>query len=350
MRMITRLTAFAAAALAGCTEPTPPPDASVPSLRMTWELVSTIAFVSTRDDPANPFLGAEIYLMAENGENQRRITANADGDGLPVLSPDGKTIVFDSNRLRAEGEPLNTSDLFLMNTDGTEQAWLTRGSSATWSPDGKSVAFHRSASGTGLPIKPDPGAATFDSDIFVANVDDVLAGVAGPRNLTNSPAAIDDDADWSPDGERIAFTSHDVNDNHMNSVTAEIYVMNADGSGGPPVRLTNNVEEERAPAWSPDGSRIAFMCRRGGSDFEICVMNADGTDQVQLTDNTVLDATVSWSPDGGQLAFSRMVAAGRQQVFRMNVDGTGETQLTSEAGTNLLARWGQLRVRGKEQP
>lgn len=350
MRIFAGLTAFTAAALAACTEPTPPSDASVPSFRTTWDLVSTIAFVSTRDDPTNPFLGAEIYLMDGNGQNQRRITTNADGDAFPALSPDGKKIVFDSNRLRAEGEPLNTSDLFLMAPDGTEQQWLTRGSSATWSPDGKYVAFHRSASGTGLPIKPDPGAATFDSDIFVANVDEVLAGVAGPTNLTNNPAAIDDDPDWSPDGERIAFTSHDVNDNHMNSVTAEIYVIHANGSGGVPVRLTDNAEEERAPAWSPDGTRIAFMCRRGGSDFEICVMNADGTDQVQLTDNTVLDATVSWSPDGGQLAFSRMVAAGRQQVFRMNVDGTGQTQLTSSAGSNLLARWGQLRVQAEKQP
>lgn len=52
-------------------------------------------------------------------------------------------------------------------------------------------------------------------------------------------------------------------------------------------------EEERAPAWLPDGRRIVFSCRRGGLDFEICVMNADGTGQVQLTDNDVPDLTSS---------------------------------------------------------
>jgi TolB protein len=350
MRLFAGL-AFAAAALAACTEPTSPTDAPLPFFQTTWDLVSTIAFVSTRDDPAaNPLLAAEIYLMAGDGENPRRITTNTDGDGFPALSPDGKKIVFDSNRLRAESEPLNTSDLFLMNSDGTEQVWLTRGSSASWSPDGKYVAFHRSASGTALPIRPDPGAATFDSDLFVLNVDDGLLHLAAPINLTNNPAAIDDDPDWSRDGQRIVFTSHDVDDNHTNSVTAEIYVISAGGPGGGPVRLTHNAEEERAATWSPDGTRIAFMCRRGGTDFEICVMNANGTGQVQLTDNTVFDGSPSWSPDGQQIAFSRVVAAGRQQLFRINLDSTGEVQLTNTPGTNVLARWGQLRVRADGQP
>ena len=307
-------------------------------------LAAAIAFTSTRDDPTNPVprLASEIYLMDEDGTNPRRLTQNTDGDGFPALSPDGKKIAFESNRRRVEGEPMNTSDLFVMNTDGTEQTWLIRGSSATWSPDGKNIAFHASASGTALPIKPDPGAATFDSDIFVANVDDVLEYGAGRRNLTNSPEAIDDDADWSPNGDQIVFTSHSVTDNHLNSITAEVYVINADAMGAP-ARLTNNVEEERAPAWSPDGTRIVFMCRRGGSDFEICTMNADGTGQVQLTDNTVGDFTPTWSPDGGRIVFHRPVG-GRFQLWLMNPDGTGQTQLTNTPGLNLFANWGEIRV------
>jgi len=319
-----------------------------------FTLRSTIAFVSTRDDPAsNPLLAAEIYLMDGDGTHARRVTENADGDGFPALSPDGKKIVFDSNRLRAGGEPLNTSDLFVMDVDGTGEAHLTRGSSGTWSPDGKNVAFHASASGLGQPIKADPGAATSDSDIFVLNVDDVLTGVAQPKNITNNPDAIDDDPDWSPDGQQIVFTSHDVNDNAMNSVTAEIYVMNADGTGAP-TRLTYNAEEERAPAWSPDGTRIAFMCRRGlpapGAvlqTFEICVMNADGSGQLKLTTNTVNELTPSWSPDGQQIAFHRLVS-GRFQIWLMNADGTGLAQLTNTVGINAFANWGELRVHASQ--
>ena len=75
-------------------------------------LRSTIAFVSTRHDPtADPtvdpqhaLLAAEIYLMDGDGTNPRRLTENTAFDGFPSLSPDGRRIVFDSNRRRAEGE------------------------------------------------------------------------------------------------------------------------------------------------------------------------------------------------------------------------------------------------------
>ena len=120
-----------------------------------FELRSTVAFVSTQHDPlTDPLLAAEIYLMDGDGTDVRRITFNADGDGFPSLSRDGKKMVFDSNRLRGDGEPLNTSDLFVMESDGSDQRHLVRGSSGTWSPDSKNVAFHASASGAGLPIKP----------------------------------------------------------------------------------------------------------------------------------------------------------------------------------------------------
>lgn len=314
---------------------------------------STIAFVSTRHDPTadlqRVLLASEIYLMNEDGTNPRRLTQNSDFDGFPSLSPDGTQIVFDSHRLRPEAEPPNTSELFVMNTDGTAQMRLTPGSSATWSPDGKMITFHASASGKGQPIKPDPGAATNDSDIFVLNVDDARRG-ARPRNITRSPAAIDDDADWSPNGKQIVFTSHAVTDDPLNSVTAEVYVINADGTG-PASRLTSNLEEERAPTWSPDGTRILFMCRRGSPalaggppTFELCVMHADGTGVTRLTDNAVPELTPSWSPDGRQIVFHRPVGGrGQFQLFVIKADGTGERQLTFPPGLNGFPNWGTIR-------
>ena len=316
-----------------------------------WALVPKITWTTTRDDlTINPFLAGEIYMMNIDLTDVNRITFTDNAsDFFPVLSPTGKRMVFDSNRLRGGG-PINTSDLFLMNPDGTEQTHLVRGSSATWSPNGHKIAYHASASGAGLPIRPDPGSATIDSDIFVLSVDELLEAGEPPVNLTNSPDFIDDDPDWSPDGTKILFTRHGVNDPHGNSVTAEIHVMNADGSGL--TRLTFNDEEERGPDWSPDGTRIAFACRRGpvvvpavGRTAEICVMNADGSSQVQLTFNSVPDLTPTWSLDGTQIVFVRTVS-GRQQLFRMNADGTEVTQITDTVGVNTLASQGLVKVAG----
>ena len=193
--------------------------------------------------------------------------------------------------------------------------------------------------GHGIPILPFPGAATADSDIFVANVDDLLAGSEQPRNITANPDKVDDDPDWSADGQKIAFTSHDVDEpDPFNAVSAEIYVMNADGSGAP-VRLTDNAEEERGPAWSPDGNRIVYACRKS-SFFSICAMDADGSNQVQLTTGSGL--TPTWSPDGERIVFHW--PAPRNQLFVMNADGTGMTQITNSLGGNLIANWGELRV------
>jgi len=309
---------------------------------------STIAFASTRDYPTSipAFVTTgEIYLMNADGTNVRRLTHNDVSDIFPSLSPDGTKIIFESNRRRAAGEPPNVSDLFLMNPDGSDQTWLRRGSSATWSPDGTSIAFHASASGTGLPANPYPGSATIDSDIFIVNVREFLSGKAAPRNVTNNPAAVDDDPDWSPDGRTIIFTSHATSDTHTNAVSAEIYAVSVDGAGKPRP-LTSNRDEERAPAWSPDGKRILFCCRRGSKpDFDLCVMNADGTGEVRLTDSPLADLTPSWSPDGRKIVFHRPKGRGlgAWDLWLINQDGTGEVRLTDAPGHTGFASWGEMK-------
>jgi TolB protein len=344
-----------------------------PALADEGEPRSTIAFTSNRDDPDPAPANWEIWLMDGDGTNPRRLTFNTGlgfGDFMPVLSPDGKgKIVFDSTRTRVvPGEPPNTSALFLMNHDGTEETFLTRGSSATWSPVGpngsasKNIAFHRSASfiappvvGQQRPIRPDPGAPAFDSDIFVVNVDDLLENGEAPRNLTNNGALfVEDDANWSPDGTKIAYTRHPHDDSHTNSVRAEICVIDANGAGEPTCILgeTVNEEEERGPAWSPDGTRFAYMCRKGDPatptgtipTFEICVINADGTNERRLTTNNLLDGTPQWSPDGLRILFSRGPNA-ISELWLIDADGLSpEEQFTSTDGFNIFANWGQIAV------
>jgi Tol biopolymer transport system component len=319
-----------------------------------FALVSKIAFVSNRDDPTGDlFRTAEIYLMdPDDPLHPHRLTNNTYGDGFPMLSPDGKHIVFDSNRLTWTPEIPNISDLFVIDADGENETWLTRGTSASWSPDSKDIVFHASdlyydsgGTRTELPIRGDPGAPTVDSDLFVANVDDlaaaetILAKTQLVTNITNTPDQIEEDADWSAGGQ-IVFASHFVDDPLTET---ELYVINPDGTGR--LQLTDNDYEERGASWSPDGTQIVFMARGAdlGPNFEICVINADGTGFQQLTDNTVGDLTPSWSPDGTQILFQRPGNAAIAELWIMNSDGTGQMQLTDTPGFNSGAQWGVVR-------
>ncbi len=132
-----------------------------------------------------------------------------------------------------------------------------------------------------------------------------------------------------PNDGTIAFTSDRDGD-------YEVYLMNADGSN---VRqLTDNTRSaDWLPAWSPDGARIAFTSDRDG-DFEIFVMNADGAEQRQLTHNQSFETAPSWSPDGTRIAFTSDLD-GDAEVFVMNVDGTDQRQLTYNSQDDAYPSW-----------
>ena len=327
---------------------------------------SVIAVYSNQYDIEAPnSFGWDIYLLDPTVRDANGMLTvwkhfpGRDGDWAAAISPDGKgRIVFDSNRNRAAGAPLNTSELFLLKAreDEPEPVRLVRGSSASWSPDGKRIVFHASESGDGIPINPNPGAPTTDSAIFVARVGDLLEGAA-PAQVTDPPdGKVDDDSDWSAAGDTIAFVRKDrVNPDQNNPTSAEIYAVQADGTGL--VRLTDNAIEERSPAFSPDGSRLVFSCRlgtRGGNNLELCLMNADGTGVVVVTDNTVADLSPRFTPDGTKILFQRPVAnpvpGQGQQTWIMDADGTVQAgqQLTAPPGIHNFPSWGEIKCAGTD--
>ena len=157
----------------------------------------------------------------------------------------------------------------------------------------------------------------------------------GPVLRLTRNRASDDFPVASPGGRRIAFVSDRGGDE-------DIYVMNADGSR--PRLLTRDRPRagggaplDTAPAWSPDGRRIAFASDRAGGEQEIYVMNADGSGVRRLTRTArhVIDATPAWSPDGRRVVFaSSRVGHFNLELFSMRPDGTGLRRLTRTGGSD----------------
>jgi TolB protein len=146
--------------------------------------------------------------------------------------------------------------------------------------------------------------------------------------------------DWSPDGKQIVFVGSYEYPGPGQYQNFEIYIINIDGSGQ--TRLTYNTAQDGAPAWSPDGKRIAFLSKRDG-DHEIYVMNIDGSNQTNLTNHPLADdRRACWSPDGKKIAFdsNRDVDPWQTQIYIMNADGSNQTRITDNQYGDRRPSWG----------
>jgi len=240
-------------------------------------------------------------------------------DGYPALSPDGKQIVFTSNRS-------GTYQIYTCNTEGENIKQLTHssGSNATpvWSPNGDKIVFASERDN--------------DSEIYIMNAD----GTAQTR-LTNQPGD-DSHPQFSPDGSKIIFnsprTTPDLSVPWLEQFT-EIYTMDTEGNNLE--QLTSFKSVCTYPSYSQDGRKIAFrrITRDPGLNWaldsieinsEIYVMNSDGSNPTNISNCEAYDGWPCWMPDSKTIIFTsnRGGIGFKGQLYSVRTDGSGLKRIT----------------------
>jgi Tol biopolymer transport system component len=178
------------------------------------------------------------------------------------------------------------------------------------------IAFHSSTSVSG-----DTGGPFID-DIYTMGV-----GGTRMRNLTRNGTRIHDSLPaWSPDGSRIAFVRR------YDGGRDAVFVMNADGSGARKLTSYASGREFVRLAWSPDGGRIAFV-----RNVNIWVMNSDGTAPRMLIRNA---GSPAWSPDGSKILFVRPLRdTDSTEIWVANAGGAGQRRLTHSPQPEVEPSW-----------
>jgi Tol biopolymer transport system component len=140
--------------------------------------------------------------------------------------------------------------------------------------------------------------------------------------LTNDPA-IDDSPAWSPDGSIIAFAAR-------RDGNREIYLVQPDGSGLQ--RVTNDPGDDDIPFWSPDGSRIAIQAVHG-TNYDIDIVRVADRARTHIASAPEYDGMHNWSRDGKQLAFISG-RDGYDALYVVDANGGGLRRLTSSGSLN----------------
>lgn len=245
-----------------------------------------IAFL--RSPPNGPV--ERVHVMQRDGSDIK-VLAPIDG-GCPAWSPDGSRLAFaGSPSLGREnsGLQLVMDGIYVMNADGSNLFKVTdqpaSGHAPSWSPDGRRIAF------TGLYCVNYCGVSIPDSDTtFVITDTDITIVNADGSSLTRLALGSDDHGPaWSPDGTTIAFS-------RVLAELSGIYAMKPDGSNLRKLMSEGGGTALSGHSWSPDGKMIAFLSGRDGNHLDLYVMNADGSGIRRLTNSAENRAWPSWSP------------------------------------------------------
>jgi TolB protein len=186
-------------------------------------------------------------------------------------------------------------------------------SSPAWSPDGSQIVFASSMHGG-------------NTEIYSAD-----ANGGRPKRLTFSNTnTINVSPAWNPKtGQSVAYVSDRAG-------VPKLYLMSADG--------TNSIELDVPdkgylidPAWSPNGTLLAFSWRRPSGNYDLYIMDVASRQIVEITRDSARNERPSWAPDGRHIVFES-TRSGARQIWSMLADGSQARQLTTQ-GHNESPNW-----------
>jgi Tol biopolymer transport system component len=233
--------------------------------------------------------GVEIYTMAANGTDARRLTDFGNAE-LPSFSANGKEIVFGGSRT---GVSFADVQVFEMNADGSHIKQVTHGSSPSsypsFSPNGKEIAFVK------LRL----------AQIWVVNTNGLHATRLGSGFAPS----------FSPNGKKIIYYV-----SNPDTGVDQVWVMDSNGS-----HKTMLVQNASDPVFSPNGKQVVFESGSGG----LFVMSAAGGDKRRLTTSGTSPA---FSPDGTKIAFEQSSSGFADEIWVMKANGSDKKRLTAAGG------------------
>ncbi len=312
-----------------------------------WATDGKYLVAADRISPRAPQLSL-VLIAVEDGQRKAIVTPAGPFVASPKISPNGETIAF------VQGKGFVAYDIYVVPIAGGEPKRLTNDNQQArgmaWTPDGKEIVFSSNRGGVPTLWKiasaggsPEPLAAFGEhaDALSVSRHGDRLAYVSkgddwniwrapGPKSLgvrtppvpLVSSTAYDGRAKYSPDGKRITFESD-------RGGTLEIWVCDSDGSN--PVQLTSlGAPDTGVPGWSPDGKWIAFDSRAEGHG-NIYVVPSEGGASRRLTNQPTENNVPTWSRDGKWIYFSSD-RTGSWQIWKVPSQGGTEVQVTQEGG------------------